>query len=530
MPQLERKSLASDTETSLTAQPSSTRRYTTKAHYQPESHIADYGIRGWLRTVRIYYFILSFGLTLYLDHISTQRPEDLEGWQRTLYHIARLSSLRRKGGEALKRARATLLTSWLMALGPTFIKIGQTLSTRPDLLPTEYLQELAVLQDQVAPFPTSRAWRIVAEELGSSPSELFARIEAAPVAAASLGQVYEARLKTGEKVAVKVQRPGLERLLNMDLAILRASIDYLERHHPDWTLGIEWRPVVEEFASIVFEEMDYLQEGENAETFRRNFAEWPEIYVPKIHWEYCSRRVLVEEYIDGLKVNDVQGLRAANFEPIEIVKLCSKAYLKQLLEDGFFHADPHPGNLRVMRDGRLAFFDFGMVGRLKPETQTRLVDCFFHIVERDVHGLVEDLIELKFLKSGFDPEEFRPAIEEIFSHYIGLKLGQLKFRELVDAISETIYKLPFTFPADITFVMRALTTIEGLGLLVDSSFSFFDTVKPYAKEFMLKRESRHLRDKLFGKLVRGEDGRIAWGKVWKLAKMAIKFYLTPKAG
>jgi predicted unusual protein kinase regulating ubiquinone biosynthesis (AarF/ABC1/UbiB family) len=410
-------------------------------------------------------------------------------------------------------------------LGPTFIKIGQTLSTRPDLVPWAYTQELAKLQDQVPTFPQPLAWAIIEEELGAPPDKIFASIDPTPIAAASLGQVYQARLKTGELVAVKVQRPLLAATVNLDLAILRQFVTYLENHHSEWTLGLEFLPILDEFAHMLFAEMDYLQEVENAEIFRRHFATWPEIYVPQIYHEYTARRILVEEFIEGTKVDDNAALIARQLVPLEIVKLISRTYLKQLLVDGFFHADPHPGNLRVMPDGRLAFFDFGMVGRLTPQMQSTLVDCFFHIVERDVSGLIEDLVALDFLKEGHDLEEIRPAVEEIFSHYIGKKIGQLKFRELTSAISETVYQFPFTIPAQFTFVMRALTTIEGIGLLIDPSFSFFDTIKPYAKEFMLKREGQFLRDKLMGKLLKGDNGRISWGKVWKLTKMALKHYL-----
>lgn len=499
------------------------------AIYNPEAQIGDFGIRGWLRTLHLVYFFLSFGLKLYLDKLAAlSTAEELDTrFQRFLYWFAKL---RRRGIQiaTLNQRRAVWLTDKIAVLGPTFIKIGQTLSTRPDIVPVEYVKEFARLQDQVPEFSNTKAWKIIERELGSPPEEIFATIDPQPIAAASLGQVYKAELKTGEVVAVKVQRPGVETLINLDLAIIRQLATYIERKYPNIIFGIEWRPIVEEFAQIIFQELNYLQEAENAETFRKNFAQWKEIYVPTIYPDYSSRRVLVEEFIEGFKVDDIQGLSSNNFDPLSIVKLISKTYLKQLLEDGFFHADPHPGNLRVMRDGRLAFFDFGMVGRLTSETQTRLVDCFFYIVEKDVHGIVKALIDLKFVKEGFDAEEFRPAIEEIFAHYVGLKIGQLKFRELTQAISETLYNLPITFPADITFVMRALTTIEGLGILIDPSFSFFDTVKPYAKEFMLKREGRHLRDRIFGQLMRGENGNISWSKVWKLAKMAFKFYLGSK--
>ncbi|MEW6733391.1 MAG: AarF/ABC1/UbiB kinase family protein [Acidobacteriota bacterium] len=504
---------------------------TAAAYYTPEKRIGDFGLRGWLRTAQILWFFVMFALPLLIEWFAEiDLTEDESRFKRALHWLARRwhSGLTKENLAAYRHRRARWLLRRMAKLGPTFIKIGQTLSTRPDIIPIEYTKELAKLQDEVPPFPQSIAWATIEAELGEQPEVIFADIDPQPIAAASLGQVYRAQLRSGEMVAIKVQRPNLERSVNLDLAILRECVRYLEKNYTQLTLGVEWQPIIDEFAMIIFEEMDYLQEADNAEIFRKNFAAWPQIYVPKIYWQHCARRVLVEEFIEGLKVNDVAGLEARQFVPIDIVKLISRTYLKQLLEDGFFHADPHPGNLRVMADGRLAFFDFGMVGRLTQEMQTKLVDCFFHIVEKDVHGLVEDLIELKFLKEGFDPEEFRPAVEEIFSHYIGIKLGQLKFKELSAAISETIYQLPFTIPAHFTFVMRALTTLEGIGILVDPTFSFFDTVKPYAKEFMLKRESRYLRDKIIGRLVRGEDGKISWGKVWKLAKMAIKFYLGPK--
>ncbi|MBK7994784.1 MAG: AarF/ABC1/UbiB kinase family protein [Blastocatellia bacterium] len=502
---------------------------TPPAQYLPDTTIRDYGRDGWLRTFQLAYFFFIFATCLYLDNLVRQEKKDIEGfWQKLVFFLAkRFYPNRNLALEELQKKRAAWLTDKLASFGPTFIKIGQTLSTRPDIVPLEYTKELTRLQDQVPSFPQPIAWSIIEQELGAHPEKIFASIDDEPLAAASLGQVYRARLKTGEKVAVKVQRPNLAEIVNLDLAILRQTVRYLEAKHPHLTFGIEWLRIIDEFAEILFEEMDYFKEVENAEVFRKNFAKWPEIYVPEIYQELSSRRVIVEEFIDGTKVNDTHAIKAQQVEPLEVVKLISRTYLKQLLEDGFFHADPHPGNLRLMADGRLAFFDFGMVGRLTPEMQSKLVDAFFHIVERDVHGIVEDLIELKFLKEGFDPEEFREHIEEVFSHYVGMKIGQLKFQELTYAVSETIYQLPITIPPHFTFVMRALTTLEGIGILVDPNFSFFDTVKPYAKEFMLKQEGKNLRDKLLGKLVKGEDGKISWEKVWKLAKMAIKHYLVP---
>jgi predicted unusual protein kinase regulating ubiquinone biosynthesis (AarF/ABC1/UbiB family) len=524
-PSSEKIQTVSLTQTTLSTQTEIT--LAPPAEYLSNTTISDYGKEGWFRAIKLAYLFLIFSICLYLDALVRKEKSELESFtEKLIYFFAKyFHPSRNLEIEKLQKKRATWLTDKLAQLGPTFIKIGQTLSTRPDIVPLEYTKELTRLQDQVPSFPQPVAWSIIEEELGASPETIFASIDQEPLAAASLGQVYRARLKTGEKVAVKVQRPNLPEIVNLDLAILRQVVRYLEIKYPNLTLGIEWLRIIDEFAELLFEEMDYFKEVENAEVFRKNFAKWPEIYVPIIYSQYSSRKVIVEEFIDGLKVNDISAIKAKNIEPIEVVKLMSRTYLKQLLEDGFFHADPHPGNLRLMADGRLAFFDFGMVGKLTKEMQSKLVDAFFHIVERDVHGIVEDLIELRFLKEGFDPEEFRSSIEEVFSHYIGLKIGQLKFRELVQVVSQTLYELPITIPPQFTFVMRALTTLEGIGILMDPNFSFFDTVKPYAKEFMFKQEGRQLRDKLLGKLVKGDDGKIAWDKIWKLAKMAVKHYL-----
>jgi predicted unusual protein kinase regulating ubiquinone biosynthesis (AarF/ABC1/UbiB family) len=236
------------------------------------------------------------------------------------------------------------------------------------------------------------------------------------------------------------------------------------------------------------------------------------------------------EFIGGSKVIDLQGLTSQGIHPPNVIKLIARTYLKQLLEDGFFHADPHPGNLRVMGDGRLAFFDFGMVGRITPKLQSQMIDAFFHIVERDVRGLTQDMINLEFLAPTIDPEIIRPVVEKLFSDYLNLKLGEVRFKELTYELAEVIYQYPFRIPAHFTYVMRAIMTLEGIGITMDPDFSFFDVAKPYAKEFMLKREGKYFRDLLLKKLIYGDREDIQWGKVWKLAKIAVRSYLDQWLG
>jgi predicted unusual protein kinase regulating ubiquinone biosynthesis (AarF/ABC1/UbiB family) len=232
------------------------------------------------------------------------------------------------------------------------------------------------------------------------------------------------------------------------------------------------------------------------------------------------------EYIPGLKVTDVEELRAAGENPVQVVRLLARTYLKQLLEDGFFHADPHPGNLRVMPDGKLAFFDFGMVGRLDQPLQSKLTNAFFHTIERDVHGLVDDMVTLGFIE--LSPEEearFKPIIEGLLDRYLTLRLEGVKFKELVFDLAHVVYEFPFRIPASFTYIIRALMTLEGIGSLVDPQFNFFEVARPYAKRFMFKREGRYLRTLILNSLINGEAGKIEWAKVWKLAKMAIRYYV-----
>jgi predicted unusual protein kinase regulating ubiquinone biosynthesis (AarF/ABC1/UbiB family) len=417
------------------------------------------------------------------------------------------------------------LRDQLIDLGPTFIKLGQSLGTRADLLPLPYVKELEKLQDEVPPFPTAEAFARIEAELGRTVQAAYAEIDMEPIAAASLGQVYRARLHTGAEVAVKVQRPDLNHIINRDIAILTKIVRYLNRF-PSLNENADWAGMLAEFDVTVHEEMDYVAEGHHADRFRRSFKDWRAVVVPRIYWTHSTKRVLTMQFIRGTKVTDLAELKARRISPVKVNRLLIKTYLKQLLEDGFFHADPHPGNLLVMDSGHLAFFDFGMVGRITPELQSRMIDSFFHVVGKDVEGLAQDLINLNFLKPGFDPEKIRPVIEGLFQHYLNLKLGDVNFKELTYDLAEVMYDYPFRLPANFTYIMRALMTLEGIGIVTDPGFSFFDTAKPFAKEFMLRREGKQFRQLMLDKLTgRDSGGRVEWGKMWKLAKMAAKMYL-----
>src|SRR6476620_1556764 len=520
--------------------------------------LAGRGLRGWLRAARVARVLGLFTLYLFLDtyHIRADfnrrmaerlRAEAKEKnfWARLkarlseflliacdkLVRATRLFVFRGREGSENKAERLQKQDEWLrrslIDLGPTFIKIGQTLGTRADLLPLAYVKELATLQDNVPAFPTAEAFARIESELGKTLSECYSEIDNEPIASASLGQVYRARLFSGEEVAVKVQRPDLERIISFDVAILYRLIKLVNRFFPRANENADWEGMLGEFHATVIEEMDYVKEGRNADRFRYNFRTWRAVRVHKIYWTHTRAKVLTLEFIRGTKVIDIEALRARRISPVKVNRLLVRTYLKQLLEDGFFHADPHPGNLLVMDSGHLAFFDFGMVGRIDARLQSQMIDAFFHVVSRDVKGLGQDIINLNFLKPGVDPETVRPVVESLFTHYLSLKLGEVNFKELTYDLAEVIYEYPFRLPSNFTYSMRALMTLEGIGVVTDPGFSFFETAKPFAREFMLRREGRLLGKLIIDKLAGRENGesRIAWSRVWKLTKMAARMYL-----
>src|SRR5687767_4106044 len=518
--------------------------------------LAGRGFRGWLRAARVARVLGLFSLYLFLDTYNVRsdfnkravtrirelarqrgRRARFNAWLKAgtytaldrFIRVLRFVIFRSEDGSARKEARLEKQAAWmrqsLIDLGPTFIKIGQALGTRADLLPLAYVKELATLQDNVPAYPTADAFARIEAELGRSLHELYPEIDSEPIAAASLGQVYRARLKTGEEVAVKVQRPDLESTIIFDVAILFRLVKLTNRFFPKANENADWEGMLHEFHATIFEEMDYVKEGRNADRFRYNFRTWRAIRVPKIFWSHTSTRVLTLEFIRGTKVVDIAGLKANRISPVKVNRLLIRTYLKQLLEDGFFHADPHPGNLLVMDSGHLAFFDFGMVGRINPKLQSQMIDAFFHVVGRDVHGLGQDIINLNFLKPGVDPETVRPVVEGLFTHYLNLKLGEVNFKELTYDLAEVMYEYPCRLPSNFTYIMRALMTLEGIGLVTDPGFSFFETARPYAKEFMLKREGKQFRRLLLDKITGRDEGRINWGKMWKLAKLAARTYL-----
>lgn len=509
------------------------------------------GFRGYWRLFEVSKVIGMLSLYLYLDQYEMHRKQHLkqaENRMETAYRLTRMAVWGEKiyrvklwffhqfmlflrwwfiGAESNKELNQEKQAVWLkenlINLGPTFIKIGQSMGTRADLLPLPFVKALGELQDSVPPFPNEIAFARIEKELGKKINEVYQEFDVEPVAAASLGQVYRAKLFTGEEVAVKVQRPNLEATIKGDIGILRKVAAFAEKF-PQLNENADWAGMLREFDVTIHEEMDYASEGRNAERFAESFKEWTNVHVPKIYWHATTSKVMTMEFIHGTKVTDLEELKSRNISPEKVNRLLIKTYLKQLLEDGFFHADPHPGNLLVMPDGRLAFFDFGMVGRITPKLQAKMIDAFFHVVAKDAEAIAQDLIDLDFLKPGADETKIKDVVVKMFKLHLDLKLKDVKFKELTYDLADVMYDYPFRLPSNFTYIMRALMTLEGIGIITDPEFNFFETAKPYAKEFMLRREGKDFRKLLLDKLLgRGEEnGKIDLDRTWKLAKMAFK--------
>jgi len=398
-----------------------------------------------------------------------------------------------------RRSQAIWIRETLLDLGPTFIKIGQLFSTRADLFPAEYVEELSKLQDKVPAFSFEQVEKIIEQDFGKTIPQLYRSFDPIPLAAASLGQVHKAQLQSGEEVVVKVQRPGLKKLFEIDLDILKGIARYFQ-NHPDWGRGRDWMGIYEECCRILYEEIDYLNEGRNADTFRRNFRDQDWVYVPRIYWRYTSPRVLTLEYAPGIKISHIEALEAAGLDCKAIAQLGAKAYLRQLLHDGFFHADPHPGNIAVSPEGSLIFYDFGMMGHVQAITREKLLQTFFGIAQKDAAQVVESLVELGALSPVEDMGPVRRSVQYMLDNFMDKPFEAQSVAQISDDLYEIAYSQPFRFPATFTFVMRAFSTLEGVGKGLDPEFNFMEVAKPFATELMsnggFSRDNSSLFDEL----------------------------------
>ncbi|MBW4638371.1 MAG: AarF/ABC1/UbiB kinase family protein [Gloeocapsa sp. UFS-A4-WI-NPMV-4B04] len=463
--------------------------------YNPKVIAQHYRYRPWLVFWRAFTIIWSFtGFILNLK------------WDEWLDKV-----------EQNKLKRATQLRQLLTRLGPTFIKVGQALSTRPDLITKDYLDELIKLQDQLPPFNNAIAFGIIETELQRSVTEVFSEISPDPIAAASLGQVYRARLHNGEEVAVKVQRPNLRPVLTLDLYLMRWAAGWLAPWLP-LNLGHDLTLIVDEFGTKLFEEIDYLNEGRNAEKFATNFRNDPHVKVPAIYWRFCATRVLTLEWINGFKLTDTKSITAAGLNTDTLIQVGVTAGLQQLLEYGFFHADPHPGNLFALPDGRMAYIDFGMMDQLDELTKETLVDAIVHLVNRDYTDLAADFVKLGFLTPDTDIRPIVPALEAVLGNAIGQSVSSFNFKSITDSFSELMYEYPFRVPAKFALIIRSLVTQEGIALSLNPNFKIVEVAYPYVARRLLTGETPELRRRLLNLLFK--DGKFQWQRLEDLIAIA----------
>lgn len=385
-----------------------------------------------------------------------------------------------------KKHRAQWLVRTLLNLGPTFIKIGQSLSTRTDLLPIEYVQALGQLQDKVPPFSTPEAIAIIESELKNSIHALYRDFDSFPLAAASLGQVHKARLHTGEDVIVKVQRPGLENLFNLDFKVLHKLVKFCQRYLP-WTRKYELETIYNEFFNLLYQEIDYIQEGKNADRLRENFRDYPQIKIPDVYWRYTSLRVLTMEYLPGIKVNDRPTLEACGLDVKKINQIGICCYLKQLLIDGFFQADPHPGNMAVAQDGSLVIYDFGMMVELKSLAKDKMLRTFWAVMRKDTDEVTNTLIEMGLLVEVDDMKPIRRLITFILDKFTEKPLDIKAFRQMQSEVYSIFEQQPFRLPAQMTFIIKSLTTLDGIARTLDPEYNLMAAAQPFIKSITISQ-------------------------------------------
>jgi predicted unusual protein kinase regulating ubiquinone biosynthesis (AarF/ABC1/UbiB family) len=416
------------------------------------------------------------------------------------------------------RRRAIQLRELLTKLGPAYIKIGQALSTRPDLVPPTYLEELTSLQDQLPPFPNEIAYQFIQEELGAPPPDIYAELSPRPIAAASLGQVYKGKLKTGEEVAVKVQRPDLRERITIDLFILRQIAAWVKNKFK--RVRSDLVGILDELGDRIFEEMDYIHEGENAERFFELYGHIEDVYVPKIYWEYTNRRVLTMEWINGTKLTQTAEINAQGIDARYLIEVGVQCSLRQLLEHGFFHADPHPGNLLATPDGKLAYLDFGMMSQVQPPQRYGLIEAIVHVVNRDFEGLANDYVKLDFLSPDTDLTPIIPAFARVFADAQGASVADLNIKSITDELSALMYEYPFRVPPYYALIIRSLVTLEGIAIYIDPEFKVLSEAYPYVSKRLLTDPAPQLRISLRDLLFKDEKFR--WNRLENLLLNAKK--------
>jgi predicted unusual protein kinase regulating ubiquinone biosynthesis (AarF/ABC1/UbiB family) len=405
------------------------------------------------------------------------------------------------------RRRAQKLVNTAIGLGPTFIKIGQSLSTRVDFFPPIYTEALSQLQDRVPAFSDREAIEIIESELGDSIATLFAEFDRVPIAAASLGQVHRAKLQTGKSVVIKVQRPGLQQLFELDFQVIAKLLWWVDRLLPQ-KRSIELRAIYQEFFTLLFQEIDYTKEGQNADRFRSNFKANKLVIAPEIYWKYTTGKVLTMSYLPGIKIDDRATLEACGFNPKQINQLGICCYLKQLLVDGFFQADPHPGNMAIMADGKLVVYDFGMMAELKHISTDRMIETFWAVMKKDGVAVTDNLIELGLIEKVEDMRPIKRVIDFLLERFTDRPVDVKEFEQIKSEITTLFVQQPFQMSPEMSFILKALSTLDGIARTLDPNYNLVVAAQPFIRSVAV-----------------AERGNIV-GKLGKQATSYLKYKLT----
>jgi len=391
-----------------------------------------------------------------------------------------------------RQRRAQWLVNHLLDLGPTFIKIGQSLSTRADLIPAEYIEALSQLQDRVPPFSSQEVIAVIEQEFQRSIEDLFESFEIIPLASASLGQVHRAKLPNGEEVVVKVQRPGLEKLLKLDFEVLHQLILFGKRWLPGFKKSIqkyEIEAIYQEFFGLLFQEIDYINEGKNADRFRKNFQDYPGVKIPNIHWDYTTRKVLTLEYLPGIKVDDRASLAAEGINLDKVIEKGICAYLKQLLLDGFFQSDPHPGNMAVNLQGELIFYDFGTMAEVKTIAKDQMIQTFFAILQKDVDKVLETLIFMGLVESKGDLRSVKRIVIFLLDNFREKPVDVRAFEQISDEVYLMFQQQPFRLPPQMTFILKSIMTLDGIARALDPQYNLIAASQPFIQSVAVDKKT-----------------------------------------
>ncbi|MBI5206237.1 MAG: AarF/ABC1/UbiB kinase family protein [Candidatus Firestonebacteria bacterium] len=385
-------------------------------------------------------------------------------------------------------------------LGPTFVKLGQLLSTRPDYIPNEYIQEFKKLQDNVPPFHHSEIEKIIKKEYGpdAAVENVFKEFNNKPIAAASVAQVHIATLHSGEEVAVKIQRPNIEKIIRQDIRILYRIASMIEHNFEESKL-FDPKGLVNEFEKTILKELDFVTEASSIEKFKVNFKNFHDIYIPAVYWDYTTSQILVIERIHGIELDEVDKMLAQGQDPKKVASIGLNCFCKQIMEDGFFHADPHPGNSMVMSDGRVALIDFGITGYLDNDLMENIANIFIGYSEHDYEKLVETFFSMGLLNEESDITLFKQDLKDVSEPFYGRSLNHINIKDIFDKIIQLCLKHNIKLPRDLLLLLKTFLQIESLGRKLDPETSVLETAKPYARRLLQKAQDPRIAIKNFKK-------------------------------